>query len=224
MSSVELINACAASTDGAAWEEFVSRFHRPISLAVLRTASQWGNPSRQAVDDLVQETYLKLCSDKCRSLRQFAMMHPDAVPGYIKTTAVNVVHDSFKSLHARKRGSGEILESLDKAEQKTQRGEGNAEAAIEHTILLKQIDSCLEICSEGPDQDRDREIFWLYYQQGMSAKAIAALPTVGLSPKGVESAIHRLTRAIRDQIVLGRSEESVKPNPTEKGFRSAESY
>jgi hypothetical protein len=35
----------------------------------------------------------------------------------------------------------------------------------------------------------------------MSAKGIAALPTVGLTAKGVESAIFRLTRLVREQIV-----------------------
>src|ERR1700730_150094 len=39
MSVAELIRACAESNDGAAWEEFVARFQRPIGLSVLRTAS-----------------------------------------------------------------------------------------------------------------------------------------------------------------------------------------
>ena len=95
---------------------------------------------------------------------------------------------------------------------------------MEREVLLKQIDRCLETCSEGSDQERDCLIFWLYYQQGMSAKAIAALPTVGLTAKGVESAIFRLTRLVREQIAGLRSQTSVSPQPSEKGFRPAESY
>jgi RNA polymerase sigma-70 factor (ECF subfamily) len=110
MSAVELIHACAESNDGAAWEEFVARFHRAVSLSIIRTAYQWGAIPQQVVDDLVQETYLKLCTDKCRLLRAFALRHPEALLGYIKTIAVNVAHDHFKSLHSRKRGSGDVAE------------------------------------------------------------------------------------------------------------------
>jgi RNA polymerase sigma-70 factor (ECF subfamily) len=135
------------------------------------------------VDDLVQETYLKLCADKCRLLRVFAVQHPEAVLGYIKTIAVNVAHDYFKALHSQKRGSGETAQLLEDVEPPAQSGDIGGQAAMEREVLLKQIDHCLESCSEGPDQGRDRLIFWLYYQQGMSAKAIAALPTVGLTAK-----------------------------------------
>lgn len=78
MSGEELIRTCAESNDGAAWQEFVIRFHRSISLSVLRIVYLWGGIPQQIVDDLVQETYLKLCADKCRLLRDFAVQHPDA--------------------------------------------------------------------------------------------------------------------------------------------------
>jgi hypothetical protein len=50
------------------------------------------------------------------------------------------------------------------------------------------------------------------------------LPTVGLTAKGVESAILRLTRLVRQQIVQLRSESSGGKEPSKKGFRPAESY
>jgi len=225
MSAEELIRACAESDDGAAWEEFVARFHRPISLSVIRTAHQWRTIPQQVVDDLVQETYLKLCSNKCRLLRDFASQHPEAVAGYIKTIAVNVTHDHFKSTHSQKRGSGETAQLLEAFEPAAQSGGLGGQSAMEREILLKQIDRCLQTCSEGPDQERDRLIFWLYYQQGISAKAIAALPTVGLTAKGVESALFRLTRLVREQVVgLRQCESSAAPQTSEKGFRTAESY
>jgi RNA polymerase sigma-70 factor (ECF subfamily) len=224
MSAKELIHACAESNDGGAWEEFVVRFHRPISLSILRIAYQWGGTPQQVVDDLVQETYLKLCADKCRLLRDFAVQHPEAVPGYIKTIGVNVAHDHFKSLHSQKRDAGETVQLLEDIEPQAQSGDLGGQAAMEREVLLKQIDCCLESCSEGPDQERDRLIFWLYYQQGMSAKAIAALPTIGLTPKGVESAIFRLTRLVREQVVGLRTQPSAATQPGEKGFRPAESY
>ena len=190
----------------------------------MRIASPWGTAPQQIVDDLVQETYLKLCADKCRLLREFAIQHPEAISAYIKTIAANAAHDHFKALNSQKRGSGETSQFLEDVEPQAQSGSLGGQDAMEREVLLKQIDRCLETCSQGPDQERDRLIFWLYYQQGMSAKAIAALPTVDLTAKGVESAIFRLTRLVREQIAGLRSQTSVSPQPGEKGFRPAESY
>jgi RNA polymerase sigma-70 factor (ECF subfamily) len=201
MSDEELIRACAESADGAAWSEFVRRFHRPISLSVIRTCYQWGQAPRQLVDDLVQETYLKLCADNCRQLLQFAVQHPGEVQGYIKRTAINVVHDYFKSSHSQKRGSGQAQESLAEIDPKAESHSLGGPAAMERQVLLQQIDACFGSCPAGSDQERDRLIFWFHYRQGMSAKAISALPGIGLTPKGVESAILRLTRMVRERLV-----------------------
>jgi RNA polymerase sigma-70 factor (ECF subfamily) len=224
MSALELIEACASSNDAAAWEEFVARFHRPVSLSIVRTAYQWGQTPQQVVDDLVQDTYLKLCANQCRHLLDFAARNPEAVTGYLKTIAVNVAHDHFKSLHSQKRGPGETAHSLEDVEPAAHPRNLGGQSAMEREVLLKEINCCLESCSAGPDQERDRLIFWLYYQQGLSANAIAALPTIGLSAKGVESAIFRLTSLVREQILGRRSRTSTAPQPGEKGLRPAESY
>jgi RNA polymerase sigma-70 factor (ECF subfamily) len=224
MSADELVRFCAESSDRAAWDEFVSRFHRAISLSIIRTAYKWGQAPRQVVDDLIQETYLKLCANQCRLLLEFAGQHPEAVPGYIKTIAVNVAHDYFKSLYSQKRGAGQTQESLAEVDPTAETQSLGGQGAIERQILLKQIDDCLGIGSVGSDQERDRLIFWLYYQQGMSAKTISALPTVELTAKGVESAILRLTRLVRQQVIQIRSQSSSEQEPAQKGFRGTESY
>jgi len=224
MSAEELVRACAFSNDGAAWEEFVARFHRPVSLSIVRAAQKWGAIPEQVVDDLVQETYLKLCADKCRSLLNFAVEHPEAVMGYVKTVALNITHDHFKSLHSQKRGSGEDPQSIEQVEPEAGGTNPGSQGAIEREILLKQVNQYLEECSEGPERERDCLIFWLYYRQGMTAKAIAALPAADLSAKGVESAIFRLTRMVRERIVASHSQPTTEPKQGEKGFQRAESY
>jgi RNA polymerase sigma-70 factor, ECF subfamily len=219
-----LIHACAESNDRACWEEFVSRFHRPISLSVIRTVRHWAsNVPPQLVDDLVQETYLKLCTDKCRLLQAFAQQHPEAIDGYVKMIACNVAHDHFKAHHSQKRGGGKDQDSLSEIDPGAGSNTPGSAETIERQVLLNQIDQCLRSCAIGPEKERDRTIFWLYYQQGMSAKSIAALPAIGLTPKGVESSILRLTRLVREQIVQLRSETDGK-EPNEKGFRPAKSY
>jgi RNA polymerase sigma-70 factor, ECF subfamily len=206
MSAVELIRACAELGDGAAWEEFVSRFRIPISLAIKRTACQWGKDSAQFVDDLLQETYLKLCADKCRLLLKFAQQHSDEVVlGYIKTIAINVARDHFKSLHSQKRGAGETDQLLEDVEPGAQGGSFGGPEAMEREVFLKQVDEKLQNCTAGSNQERDCFIFWFYYLQGMSAKAIAALATIKLTAKGVEAVIYRLTRCVREH--LGEASE-----------------
>ena len=62
LSTEELVLKCVESGDAAAWEEFIRRFQPPIARVVLRVARRWGAFSPQLIDDLVQETYLKLCA------------------------------------------------------------------------------------------------------------------------------------------------------------------
>ena len=71
MPANELVRSCPLSRDRKAWEEFVRRFHRLIAAVALRTARQWGEPSDRILDDLIQDTYLKLCDEDCRLLREY---------------------------------------------------------------------------------------------------------------------------------------------------------
>jgi RNA polymerase sigma-70 factor (ECF subfamily) len=201
MTAEELIRACAESNNGAAWEEFVARFQRPISLSINRTACHWGKDPAQFVDDLLQETYLKLCGDKCRALLEFSRLHSDEVVlGYIKTIAINLTHDHFKSLYSQKRGAGETDQLHEGFDPAAQSGSFGGPESMDRDVFLKQVDDQLQNCAAGCNQERDCLIFWFYYMQGMSAKAIAALATMKLTAKGVEAVIFRLTRCVREHL------------------------
>jgi RNA polymerase sigma-70 factor, ECF subfamily len=95
LSADELVIACGQSDDPAAWQEFVQRFHRLIATVALRVARRWGEPSPQVIDDLVQETYLKLCADNFQALRAFKPHHPDAF--YRDRCATHVQHSRPES-------------------------------------------------------------------------------------------------------------------------------
>src|SRR5438067_12302020 len=107
LSLKDVVCLCAGPGDDEAWQEFVSRVGRPISLTIMRTASQWGEPSRSLVEDLVQVTYLKLWEDGCRLLRDFAIQHPESILGYLKKTAANATHEHFKHRRSQSSGGGE---------------------------------------------------------------------------------------------------------------------
>src|SRR5437868_5166498 len=104
MSLEELIRACAEGGNAIAWEEFVRRFHGLITAVALRTARQWDTPTANLIDDLVQESYLRLCSDREHLLGKFQEQHPDSFYAYLKVITTNVVHDHFRALHSKKRG------------------------------------------------------------------------------------------------------------------------
>ncbi len=211
MTAEELIRACAESDNGAAWEEFVARFQRLISLSVARTACKWAKAPAQFVDDLLQEIYCKLWADKCRLLLEFARQHSEeAVLAYIKTISINVAHDYFKSLHSQKRGGRETDQPLEDSDPAARSDSFGGPDAMDHQVLLGQIEEQLLDCAAGSNLERDCIIFWLYYLQRMSAKAIAALATMKLTAKGVEAVIFRLTRCLREH--LGNTE---MPNSAE---------
>jgi hypothetical protein len=87
-------------------------------------------------------------------------------------------------------------------------------------VLIRQIDECLQAVCVGPNSQRDRKIFWLYYRAGLPASAIAALPTIGLTTKGVESTLLRLTRLVRQRAC--NPTRTIDPDQA-KGIRAGES-
>ncbi|MBZ5568392.1 MAG: sigma-70 family RNA polymerase sigma factor [Acidobacteriia bacterium] len=206
LSLKDLVCLCAGPPDEQAWEEFVSRVGKPISLTIIRTASLWGEPSRSLVEDLVQVTYLKLWEDGCRLLRDFAIQHPEAILGYIKKTAANAAHDYFKHGHSQSSGGDQPHVSTSDVDPEGGNEALGSQEKIAFGVLLSEIDELLKRGLTGPDQKRDRMIFWLYFRQGMSSKEIASLPTIGLSAKGVGSVIERLKHCIREQILEFRSD------------------
>ncbi len=209
---------CAASGDVAAWEEFVRRFHRLIATVVLRTASRLGDSSSQTVDDLIQETYLKLCEHNYRILRNFSEHHADAFLGYLPVVTVNVVRDHFKLARARKRGPNQIWQLEGSFVTAEREDLSSGPSAIERDVLIEEIRGHLDRCIEGSDQDRDKQVFWHYYRAGLSASAIAALPGIGLTTKGVESLILRITRMLRDRLSTSASAAQIRERHESEGI------
>jgi RNA polymerase sigma-70 factor, ECF subfamily len=210
LTSQALVRACLDTADELAWQEFVRRFQKLVASVALRTARRWGESSQQVVDELVQETYLKLCADDCRLLRSFHSMHEDAIYGFVKILTANLAHDHFKAMCSQKRGGRVETEQLDSSgvAQTEMRGRVGGAHEVERSVLIGEIDNCLRLVDRGPNAGRDRRIFWLYYRAGLQASAIAALPTIGLSTKGVESSLLRLTRLVRKTLARERSERA----------------
>lgn len=191
-----LLASFASGGSAETWAEFVRRFHPVISLTVLRTSRQYGEVSSVIVEDLVQDVYLKFCQDARSSLGGFELRHPDAIFGYVKISAANVVRDHYKSELASRRNRS-LLVPLDMVDEPAVEGQAA------RNVTLREIDDVLGRRLEGATAVRDRTVFWLHYRTGLTARAIAELPSVALSVKGVESLLLRLTHMVREEFAPG---------------------
>jgi RNA polymerase sigma-70 factor, ECF subfamily len=209
-SSTELVRACAGSKDERAWAEFIRRFHVVITAAVLRTARHWGEPPRSQLDDLIQDTYLKLCENDSRLLRLFRPRRKDSIYGFLKVVAANVVHDHFKSALALKRGAGQTNAITGPIQIDSNMAGTDSFHAMSRRIQLDQVDRVLRRVVEGKGQERKCTIFWLRHRQGLTASEIAAIPSIGLTTEGVESVLLRLAIMIRAHLVSSGPHREVK--------------
>jgi len=199
LSAQELVQLCLASQDQALWLEFVRRFRPLIFGVVLKTLRRWTTPDPALVDDLIQDTFLKLCTNNCRALRDFDYAHENALYGFLKTVASNVVQDHIRTAYSQKRGSGREEEDFEMAMATVATSTSFADDA-HRRILISEIKTCLDRQAHEPNFPRDSAIFWLYYRHGLTAKAISQIPSVGLTTKGVESTLLRLTRMVRAKL------------------------
>ena len=211
----DLATLCRDANSSEAWNEFVRRFQRPIALVVLRTARSWGAPSKALLDDLIQETFLRLCENNCRLLKSFAAREPDSIFSYVKVIASSVTHDHFRAEKSVKRGGLLNRVETEDGDLSFLSDPKDGAAAAEQAMQRGEIDRVLLSFIPNTITERDRVIFWLYFEQGYSARDIAAVAGIGLSVKGVESSIHRSSTQLR------AAQTPRKKSSSEKGFSVA---
>ena len=221
LSPPELFSVCANGGDAASWEEFMGRFNAVIARSVLRVAIRQGISDSALVDDLVQETYLKLFANECKLLKSFTPRHPDSAFAYLKVVATNVAHDYFKLRHAEKRGAETKCEALNETTDfPNSESSQHSLKPPERAVLIDQIDRTLVSVVPPDELHRARVVFWLYYRVGFTASGIASLPSIELTTEGVESLLFRLTKLVRDSLLVGTQGKS----SSRKGFQQAESF
>lgn len=200
LSAQELVQLCLDSKDEASWTEFVRRFQPLIAGVVTKCVfNRTRRVSPALIDDLVQETYIKLITNDFKALRNFDFRHDHAFFGFLKVVASHVVEDYFRRASTPEPGQEEDIETL-KIPASSKRGIEQAELEI----LLREVDECLAEHASDTNFTRDHTIFWLYYRQGLTAKAIAQLPGIDLNVKGVESVLMRLICLLRARLAIPR--------------------
>jgi RNA polymerase sigma-70 factor (ECF subfamily) len=175
----------------APWGDIIRIFWRPIASAIVKTLRRYDDVDPDEVDELIQETYLRVCANDYRLLRETRADRPEQLFAFVQAIATTTTLDRYRNITTKRRGGDSTVIPIDSSVAE-EGDSSNAERKLTRDLLLAQIDRQLQNYDR-----RDRQIFWLYYRQGFTAKDIAAIPAFGLSPKGVESAIHRLTSEIR---------------------------
>ena len=195
LTAVDLVKKCVRSGEEFYWCEFVARFQPVIAGVVVKTVRRYSGRHRALTDDLVQSTYLKLCSNNYRALRSLNEIHENSIYGLLKVVASNVVHDHFRSAFCGKREMGMSVPLNEDIAAGVMRAPYRQDA--ETGILSWQIEKCLRRNVAG---QRDLRVFRLYYGEGFNAREISALAGIGVSTKGVESMLHRLTQLLRARL------------------------
>ena len=196
-----LLEDCLRAGDARPCGKLMDAMRRHIAMSVVVACRPFGDAGRQAAEDLVQETYVRLCRDGYRVLRSIEGSDSRVILTFVRAVAASATLDYFRSATAAKRSGGFRPAPLDDAILEDDAREP-AERALQRRVLLDQIDKkMLELLSPSGTAARDRRIFWLHYRHGLTAKDIAGLAPFGLSTKGVESLLHRLVRALRESIL-----------------------
>jgi RNA polymerase sigma-70 factor (ECF subfamily) len=175
-------------------------FHRAIALSIIRALGQPDASHADRVDELIQEVYVRLCLDNFRILRESRAERPAALVSLVQAVAATTVIDQRRIILAQRRG-GEMRHVPLQEAIGCNPVDSAAEERMERESLIQKIEEALkELCrrtGKPLPECRDRHIFWLHFRQGCTAKEIAAIPELKLTPKGVESAIHRIVSELR---------------------------
>lgn len=186
----DLLEHCLCSNDEAGWSEFLRRITPTISGVVYNKVSRWGRPDPGLVQDLVHDTLLKLFDKEKAALRNFEPQHENAIFGYVKVIARHVVDDYRHPKEESLEDGGNTIED-----------EKSSEAELFLKVQCAEIEQCIEKLDAT---QMEKGIFWSFYRFRYTAKAIAEMPGVNLSVKGVETILARMIRQVKAEMKRGK--------------------
>ena len=195
----ELVADCVNRSNAKAWETLIGRLTPWVAQTAACCASNGHVASRETIEDLTQDALLKLCRDNFSILREVIDKPDNVVEAFVKVTVGNLIRDEFrKERSLRRRPTAGFISAADLHGHFI---DERPAAAIERDVLIREIDEILKRNLTGPHASRDRRVFWLFFRHEMTAKAIAAVPGIGLSDKGVESALLRLKILVKEELM-----------------------
>jgi RNA polymerase sigma-70 factor (ECF subfamily) len=188
----ELLQLCLNTDAEEHWREFVRRTQPLIASVIINTVRRWKQPAPSLVDDLIQNTYVKLLDNDRKALRSIKNEYENAIFGFLKVVASNIVQDHFRK-PINKADEVEVSDAV------LPPGHDERER-LEFSDKKNEVQKILATLSSSETYERDVAIFWFFYEQGYTAKEISQLPNVGLTVKGVEAVTLRLSRYLRERL------------------------
>ena len=188
----ELLQLCLSTDAEEHWREFVRKTQPLMASVIINTVRRWKQSAPSLVDDLIQNTYVKLFDNDKRALRAIRNEHENTIFGYLKVIASNVAKDHFRKPENK-------ADEIELSDAVVPPGPQDHERR-EFLDKKSQVQEILETLSSSETYDRDVAIFWFFYEQGYTAKEISLMPHLGLTIKGVEAVIFRLTQYVRERL------------------------
>lgn len=204
----ELLGRCLAGDREDAWDMLVEYLQPVVASVVARTASRHSRVTPEVVQDLTQDAFLKFCKDGFAVLNKVRGLTEEAALAYIKVTVANLVHDRFRSEGSSRRCPPSGFANSETVDEVR---DTSSVERVERRVLITEIDQILRTRLPEKSAARDRRIFWLRHRHGMTAKAIAAIPAIGLSEEGVESLLRRLELLVKEDFASGKG---ISPSKT----------
>lgn len=193
-----ILKECLDTGTSTSWDHFVALAQPIVAGAIVRALARWGGAESVLADDLIQDTFVKLCAKNCHVLRSFRGTETTALCAYLRTVASSIAADHFNSSSAIKHGGKVQSISLEDLSAPSLATSNAPMQEIESNLILSRVENCL-----SSHKDRDRNIFWLYHRHGYTPEDISHYPGIEVSKGGVETIIYRLTKAIRDCVNKG---------------------
>lgn len=207
VSANELARLCSVPENSEAWQEFRRRFRRYIVLAVSRVARGYGERASETCDDLTQQTYLRICRDRCRLLRDFRPQYEDSIIALVQDVAAKTAHDYFRSNSRQKRSSRTRIELKDIDLHIVATSDSAVDQIDRHVLFGEIVRLLSSLAGSTALGNRDQEIFLLYFRQGFTPAEIAAMPAFRLGVRGVEASLRRSRGLLRWALRLRRMQD-----------------
>ncbi len=219
-----LMALCARDRQNALlWAEFLRRVTPKIRCFIKGTLQQaiggymseserMTTPGGAQEKDLFQNTIVRLVENDCAVMRRFTGSRDEEVVAYLAVVTRSVVRDCLRMELARRRPRTAALEEFPRG-RTARRDCLEREPHAERVVLLREIRDLIERFlrpSATRFPARDRLIFELRFEGGLSPRQIARCGSVGLTKTGVEKVIARLTERLRRAVAPGASAGGVE--------------
>lgn len=224
LTNVELVRRCQTIGDERAWNEFVVRFNRFISVGVLRSLARLDSARMhrvdvELVDDLVQDVYLKLFSNARGVLSGFRGETEAAVLVYIGKTAISVVaeylrqrrslrrHAPVVSLDAILSGDLEIDPSV--LARSMASGPSPEQIAI-RKVLEREVAELLRWSRTGPHASRNAWVVQSFLFGDKTLAEIAEATGGDMTIDSVKSTLWRTSRKLRHHVARRETQAALR--------------